>query len=337
MISWFKKSAISLTCLGTCFLASEASAVQFEVFGEWLALKSTVDDTYFVVDSPITTAFPNGSRVNNDPKWHSGWRVGGTVAFGDCDWNCGNNGKFLLAYTNFSQKHTKTVAGDFLWATLGRPDLASQFENYAGFASSQLRNTYHRWDLLYIKEIANVCKLNADIQFGFEGVEIKYNQDVVYDSAVVDGFISERSRSWGFGPELGLGLNYELWDNSCCGFLPGKFSVNVLAAGSLLAGRFNTDNRQFTLDDELVITDFVNVKDHNTTRIIPALHSRFGIAYDLCGSWWGGGLEVGYEFNSYLRAIQRSVWLDDTADGVALTNYYNYDLQGLYVSLTVRF
>ena len=79
------------------------------------------------------------------------------------------------------------------------------------------------------------------------------------------------------------------------------------------------------------------MEDEHTWRIMPALHARVGLDYLIRGSWVGVSVGVGYEFNSYLRALTRVTFPDDVSDGLCMTNYYNFDMQGLIVSAALAF
>ena len=97
-------------------------------------------------------------------------------------------------------------------------------------------------------------------------------------------------------------------------------------------GRAKTENAQV-----LAGASQLNTKDQHTGRITPALHARAGINYALSGRWVGGSLGIGYEFNTYIRALARTVFADDVADGLCTTSYYNFDIQGMYLTGTFTF
>lgn len=128
----------------------------WKIGADFLYLKPSVDDTYFVIGSPVTTAFPNGTRYHNDFEFTPAFRVFGGFSFCDC------NKEIVLSYTRLSQTQQRTITGDFLWATIGRADLVSAFENYTGSASSDLDLLYQRIDALYSQQVANCCGLNFD-------------------------------------------------------------------------------------------------------------------------------------------------------------------------------
>lgn len=309
---------------------SHAGAGEWEINAQFLLLKPTFDDTYFVIKSPTSTTFPNGEREHNDFHFEPGFRVGAAYSFCDCP------RELLVSYTYLEDDHTKTITGTNLWGTLGRPDFTSGFENFAGSAQSKLDFLYQRLDALYAQEIYNCCGLDVYVQAGLEAAYVRLQEDYAYTNvptigAPTIGRIDQRSRTSGVGPELGFALDYDFCQSSY-----GSFSITFLASGSLLASDSSTRG-QNTVFDGTVTDTLLNVKDRSTWRVIPALHARAGLNYDVRWSCFDLGLEVGYEFSSYLRALSRAGFPDDVADGLAFTHYYNFDVQGLYVSASFRF
>lgn len=297
---------------------------QFRVTGEYLYLLPTIDDSAFVINSPVTSTFPNGKRENNNPQYHSGYRVGAGYSFCDCD------SELLAAYTYLQFDQSKNVSGDFLWATLGRADFASAFENYAGTASSKLKFRYQRIDALYAHQLYDRCNLDVAILFGIEGAELRLKERYNYASVTNAGTVNQYSKISGLGPQFGFALNYLLY--KFCGCLPGTLSFNVGSSASLLMSdsKVNSSN---TLDDLLLL----DVSNQKSWRVIPALHANVGLSFDTNISCYQATLKVGYEFSSYLRGLTRLSFPDDVADSLSYNNYYNFDVQGLYVSGSFRF
>lgn len=282
------------------------------------------DDTYFVTKSSETSNYPQGRRHNNDPHYHSGFRVAGVYSFCECD------REFYLDYTHLGVSQRKTVNGDFLWASLGRPDFTSSFENYTGDAKSHLKFNYNRADALLEQLIFCGCDYNLRLLFGLEYANFYLRESYRYDSQTTFGTIRQKNYTWGIGPEVGFSFDYRI-----CQFLdcfPGAFSINVVSSGSILSGK--TNNRE---NNVLQGNQILNVKDRGSWRLIPAFHARVGLNYTVCICDNEAAFEVGYEFDTYSRGLARVTYPDDVADGLAETNYYNFDLQGLYVSATYCF
>lgn len=319
----FLCSALVILGSGALFATIHPSPGGWGITGEYLYLMPTVDDTYFVISSPETTTFPNGKRINNEFNFDSGYRVGGVYAFCECD------REISVAYSYLSNKRNKTVTGDFLWATLGNPDFASSFENYTGTAHSHLNLRYERLDALFAQKVYDCCDLSLRLQFGLEYAQLKLHENHTYESTVI-GTTSQNSKAWGVGPQLGVEVDYQICQFYDC--MPGILSFNVISSGSILAGETKT-----SVTNVLTGATILDVSDRKGCRVIPAFHTRFGFNYATCLCGYGMNIEVGYEFNSYYRGLARTVFPDDVADGLCTTQYYNYDVQGLYVSASVSF
>lgn len=300
----------------------------WRISGDFLYFLPTFDDTYFVIDSGIATASPNGKRLNNDFNFKPGFRVGAEYAC--CDSRRGIQG----FYSRVSASEHRTVSGEHLWATLGRPDLTSSFEDYSGTASSRLSMLYQSADLNYSQQILNTCGLYFYIQPGIEYAYLRLEENYEYELTVTDveGEIKQKSRGWGVGPQIGLGMDYNFYQGSLTCTTTHAITGTSLFSGSILMGRGKTKNHQ-VLDDVTVL----NVRDEHTWKTIPALHARLGLNYIIQASCFGVSLGVGYEFNTYIRALSRVIFSDDVADALCNTNYYNFDLQGLTVSGAVSF
>lgn len=320
-------SILAVLCSGG-LSASHIQPGGWEVSADFLWLMPTLDDTYFVIDAPIATAFPTGERRNNDFDFHPGFRV--DVGFGFCD--CDRYAK--IDYAWLGAKENTTFSGPFLWATIGRPDVISGFEAFAGSASSELNFLYERIDAYVGQRVYDCCGLNVDLNFGLEFVYLRLRENYEYVEALTVPIIAEiaqRSRTWGVGPQFGVDLYWEIYQ--MCGCSPGTLSVHIGSSGSILASR--TDTRNFQTLQGAVLLD---THDEDTWRLLPALHAKVGLSYDTnLFSCYETSFEVGYEFNSYLRGLSRTIWPDNVADGLVYTNYYNFDVQGLYVSLAVGF
>lgn len=311
-------------CTGTTFATNHVAPGSWGLDIEYLYMKPTVDDTYFVIKQPSDTNNPIGSRINNDFDFHSGFRVG--VAYGFCE--CG---ELQAYYTRLSAKQTKTVTGENLYITRGSSHFAENFELFEGSATSDLRLLYERVDANYDQLVYDCCGLDIYMNFGLEYAFLRFQEAYIYSGGGSINFGTEHSRTWGVGPQLGFEFDYKLCEFS--NTMPGILSLNFLSSGSLLVGEGKSTTINIA-DEEI----FVDVTDRSTTRIIPALHSRVALKYSTCFSnCFGASFEIGYEFNSYLRGMSRINFESSDALGLSTTNYYNFDVQGLFISALVSF
>ncbi len=146
---WFSLIVLS------CFLSSPLLAFlhpgpcEWVVEGEFLYLLPSVDDTFFVAQGVFDdTAFIDGERFGNDFKFHPGFRVGAGRGLG-CD------REVQFHYTRFRESHTRTISGDSLFATMGTPELVDVFDDYIGFAQSDLDLLYQQYQLSFGYQFLN--------------------------------------------------------------------------------------------------------------------------------------------------------------------------------------
>lgn len=336
MLKFFRLFLLCFLFKGALFAYTHPCSGEWLIEADYLFLLPSVDDTYFVLNASQDGVFPDGTREQNDFDFQSGFRVGGAYGFCDC------NRELRGYYTRLRATQSRTVNGDFLWPTVGRPNTIVSFESFPGSASSDLDLLYQRADGFFAQKIFCCCGLDLYLQGGLEFAYIRLHEDIDYNDLEVGetgtrAQIFRKSRAWGIGPQLGLELGYEICQFSCC--LPSKLSVVGYASGSLLASQ--TRDKEFeqnVVNNTGQVVPRGNTVDEHTWRIIPALHAQIGLNYEMCFSCFGASLEVGYEFNSYLRALSR---LDFPAFAEAIsltyTHFVNFDVQGLYVAGTITF
>lgn len=322
----FLCSALVVFSTGSLCANIHPAPGSFGVTGEYLYLLPTFDDTYFVTKSGATSTFPTGERHHNDFNFNSGYRITGVYAFCGCE--CPR--ELIVSWAQLDAKQSKTVSGSFLWGTLGRADFASSFENYAGTAKSTLKADYDRLDGFFSQQVYNCCDLDIRLLGGFEYADLQLKEKYTYVNGQTVGTIHQKAKTWGIGPELGASFNYQICQFTDC--LPGTLSLNVVTTGSLLVSESKTKD-----NNVLAGADVLSVHDEKTWRVVPALHTRVGLNYDTCVCAYDTSVEVGYEFNSYYRGQARTVYPDDVADGLCQTQYYNFDVQGMYVAVSVGF
>ncbi len=312
--------------------------------GDYLYLLPTVDDTYFVIDSPVETAtslsasYPNGKRKNNDFGFHSGFRVGAEFAM------CHGKRELEAYYTYFSAHKSRHVSGDFLSATLGPSGIGADLQDYPGTASSKLNLLYERLDVDLSQHVVNAAGVQFYVKTGLEYAYTHFNEKYLYSqpSAILEGFLSQKSKFWGIGPQFGLGVDYNFYESPSCESCRQVFSITGLFSGSLLVGQrkgkvFSSESF-ISSETGLPFTQLLaDIKDEKTTRIVPALHGRVGLSYTVRSQSAGFTAEVGYEFNSYIRGLTRTLFINGGSTSDCLSDYYNFDVQGLYASAGVSF
>jgi hypothetical protein len=335
------KYLIAGACLlSTTLLANAHPAPgQWSVTGEYLYLKPSIDDTYFVIKSPTPedNVLVWGDEINNNFKFSSGYRVGLAYAFCECD------RELSFSYSHLDANHKKRVRGEFLNPSVGIEDFSYYLTNYSGTAASKLHARYQRFDALFSQKIFQCCGTDIRLVLGLEYADLKAGQKMRYRQedqtcdeegfCVFSGKVKQHSKTWGVGPEVGIDFDYDLCQLSTC--LPGGLSLNFVSTGSLLLGeskshlafRYKTSEGNYPFD----------VRQQKSTRIIPAYHAKLGINYDFCLCNWEGSVGVGYEFNTYLRSLLRTNNAGFYGYGLTSHEYNDFDLQGFFASLSVRY
>lgn len=322
---------LALSAGSLAFAGHHPAPGQYAVSADFLFLKPSVDDTYFVLKGAAGNANPNGQRANNDFDFEPGFRVGAVYALCDC------NQAIEAHYSYLDANQNRTITGTGLWATVGRSDFASGFNNFTGAASSRNHTLYQNADLSLSQQFYCSPCLDSYVKFGLEYAYFNFHEHYRFDNTTAGtaGEIAQKSRAWGIGPQVGFDVDYDLYQNCYC--LPGTLSLCFGGSGGLLAAESNTTAFNRTIAAGGAATTILDSGDETTWRLIPALHARIGLNYSTSFGCYDASFGLGYEFTSYIRGVSRTAWTDDVADGLVQTHYYNYDLQGLYVSAQVAF
>jgi hypothetical protein len=245
-----------------------ATPNRFTVTGEYLALKAGVGDTGFVLNAGVTSVTPIGTKISNDPDFNSAYRVGVGYEFG------GTNRAINASYTHLGDTTNKAVAGTNLWATVGRPDLTSSFENYSGSATSSIRTSYDRVDVLF-SEPVKWFDARVALLYGLEYAKIRVNENIAYNNPTfagvgVFGSVSNSSSVEGIGPQIGASVDYDLLRGSSS--IPGVLSVNAVSTGSILYAKAGTATVQSAVTGAggVVPGAGMSVADENSTTSTPS-------------------------------------------------------------------
>lgn len=324
----FKRLCLYSTLLaaatGSVFATSHPRPGSWVFDAEYLYLNPSIDDTYFVLDAPLLAG---GTKQNNDFNFHSGFRVGAIWALCEC------NTELEVYYTYLKSNDKRTVTGPTLTPVIGSPLFIADVGVVDGSATSHLHDLYQRGDFFVSTGVFPNCCVDFRVLAGVEYAYHRINEYASYTSlGVLTGTVYHRSRLSGAGPQLGFEVDYPLW--TTCGCYPGTLSLDFISTASLLASR-SSERSNNTIVAGVSILDVV---DRHTWRVIPAFHARVGLNYATWFDCFGASLEVGYQIDTYVRAVTREQFLATTdIAGAAVTNYYNYSVQGLYVAGNVSF
>jgi hypothetical protein len=329
MVRTMLRLLVVLIGCATSLSASDFLRSRWTVGVEYLYLKPSVDDTYFVISGiPNDSGIPNGKKFNNDFGFHSGWGLYGKYNF------CDSCLAFTVDYKQLQAKAHKAVNGSGVWGVNGPPVTLQPVQFGSGTAVSNNTLFYQRIDAL-LSQTKNYCGFGLSFYEGLEVANIWFRQKVNYVGVDDEGISSpvstkNSSQLWGGGPQFGLDGYYELLHCRHC--MPGVLSLKALATGSLLVSHTKQEVNVNMGDIGAYIVD-----DDSTWRIIPALHARVGLNYTSCLCNTLVALELGYQFDFYHKGIARETFTDSASPGAAFVEYLDLGLQGLYIALNVGF
>lgn len=291
---------------------------------QFLYLLPSIDDTSFVLRGTDANGNESGDLHHNDFEFQPAFRIGVGLGTSRCR-------DVFFHYTFLHEKQNKTITGSGLWATQGDIVLGETFDNYTGFASSHLNLMYQQFELLFSRQILPGNPMNLNFLLGFEIPNLRLAEKIIYQSAALRGEITRQNNTWGIGPEFGFEVDYDyfgftFWRPSC-------FMITGAVRGALLAGRVHQNSQSDSLSGTGITFEANNPP---TWRVIPALHAKVGLNYALFCTCCATALEIGYEFTSYFRGLGRIIQHGEFT-ALEFTNYYNFDLQGLYVALDFGF
>jgi hypothetical protein len=234
-------------------------------------------------------------------------------------------------------------------------------------AKERARIEYNMVDGVVATRTMKGCDLWLRGYAGIRWAQICVNKCVDYQGSVASFFIANdgagvanaqqfagnlrsdphsRAEVWGVGPRVGMDLRYDI----ACGF-----GLGAHVGASLLVGeacyRFAQDINysdieyspvfaaQLPLTTDFPFTDLnetafnapVSVHSNSHCHLIPEIDARLGLNYLFCcGDCFSLLIEVGWEFVSYINAIARVAFDDETGHGREVCESYNMD--GLYAS-----
>lgn len=332
-------SLLLLACAGSLFAYSHPCPGGWSLDAEYLFLWPSIDASYFVIQSDTRPVGNQviGERKTNDFDFQSGFRVGGVYTLCDC---C--ELELHAYYTRLRAQHERTVSNGFLFATTGSAAFDPTFQGFTGSAHSNEHLLYQRVDAFLEKHLCQ-CDCYCPLDFYFEaGVVWSYihpKTDLLYQANPIEDGLSQgptrdasttfQSKIYGIGPQIGLEFDYGFCELSPC-FCSGKLSLVGFTSGSLLISRADGSSQSFNFS----LTS--DVRDEHSWRIIPNFYARIGLNYEACFSCFDASIEVGYELNSYIRAIPLAISTATNASRI-FTNFYNFNVQGLYVAVNFGF
>ncbi len=308
---------------------------RFAVAGEYLYFFNGSDQTYFATETrsvPNLGEMPNNSRYANEQEWHSGYRA--ELAYGFCF----SPSQLQIRGTwipQFSESRTITPTGTepLLFPAQGQ-GIIDEAGEVATFTSISVTNTFtfYSIDALYAHNIYCSPRFRLDLKEGLECSNISFTE---HQTLVSSPNITHKwnSRSQNIGPVFALASHLNLWRN---------LSFEFTGTGAVLASR-KSASLSFV---NPALPEFSSLFDDHRWFVIPACDLRAGLQYAFKICRFCLNVEVGYEFLSYFRGLER-ISLNDgpnfdgvgaiIATGFSRNDYFNFAMHGLYVQAGIAF
>lgn len=287
---------------------------EFGVYGEWIYFQPKFDNSYFVLDGAASALGGGGTRIKNEPNYHSGFRVGADFVF------CST--AVDLRYTQLTESYSKNVTGN-LFALVGDGTFVDLTLTNA-FADSSFK--YYAGQALLSQRIFDWCALGCDVHAGAHYAYLSNHNTFSFAPSATPRIVKEKASYWGVGPELGLDLDFNL---GCDFAIVGRASTALLLGRSKSTLHINQDI-------------FVNFENESDWRFVPIQNYRLGVNYCLNPSCWyvKFTIEAGYELLTYFRAFDTIVNrgnIDNARDLESFDTFSDVGMNGPYVNLEISF
>lgn len=274
----------------------------------------TNDSTYGINATTATgVVYPSGSVVQNAPKYKFGGSIGLGYFFSDSTINVD------ATYTSTRANRTDTTTSIF--PNLLVPAVAGGAVD--GFGSSYYNFKYDFANL----EIGSLTRINCNglilnPQVGLSWARLNGEQFVSYGIPASPSAYQD-SRFHGFGPSIGLDLNYVVCNPI---FLTGTIRYSGLV-GDLKS----------SYDSSRVGGTAVNVTNESQEGFVSLIQSELALGYDFNFSdMFCGNFAIGYQLTKAIDSVQRFRF-EDTASSAFITPIFNKSIHGYFARLTMDF
>ncbi len=323
--------------------------MSYEFYGAWLFLQPNGSNLYYAAeaipfdpDIAVPAVSPNWEIKEIDPNYHSGFEIGTIFLFRNTNIDIKLNWERLHAKDTDSVK----VASSNMVGPLF--DIGPNSTGY-GQAKGKLRSHFDAVNLNVGKKICFFNRLYMDFDAGVGFVRIKQNLKSNYSNTTgtIARSVATNSQFIGAGPQLGIYYDYRIVDNL---FFTGNTDL------SLLMGQMKNHTRYKSFSPDLTALGIPQPNTQKTSvpnraQLVPGFEQKLGFSYVAVWKRATIALEIGYQCQIYIDAIQS---IDMTAPQVLPTlltvsptagvyavgferTLSNYILTGPYASLGVAF
>jgi hypothetical protein len=302
----------------------------FAFAGEFLMMRSSIDQPYFVINS-TNALVPTGSREANNQGWHKGYRVEGIYRLPCVMTDLRARWTHIPHFTD-----KNTISGTFIDAVFGLPE--PQTAGVLGQAQIRQDFNFFYLDLIAGQILFDYCNFLFIFQAGVQYGYASFNEEVLFStlSPAQLRILQNACTVSGWGPELGIDFSYQIWR---CLRIVGRGSTALLVS-----------KRKTTFFDNGTLPD-ASIRNTTYTFLIPTANLRLGINLrNPCDfrRWFNCSplaylacldieIEAGYEVMLFHRALDRMFFVDDLSIGVSTDELMDLSFHGPYVRLGIYF
>lgn len=277
----------------------------------------------------------DGSVLDIDSDYDSGWRATLGYRFDSDGCNSCNRPEFLVTYTTFKTEQDDSYIGS-LRASFITADNTEDNDTDNGtnditpddLATSA--NASFDFDLSTLDfQLAQTFSLTRTLDMRFAAIARIASMDeefrVTYNGGDF-GAAYTAFRNWDYsGAGLMLGTQMD-WK------LTNRLSLNVGGRGGALLGR--RESRYFFPDDEVGLPTDVR---HNTTRLTPVIEMAAMLNYsrDFCG--WSFNMGAGYEFTNYFNMADDRLFTDSHQEAMNVNSVRDLSLDGFVARISMNY
>lgn len=242
---------------------------------------------------------PGGPGHKNNFDYTSGYRINALYRIDNC----------LFSESGLRFTHLPTTHQNKRINFSSSPLFSNSLSNH--------RLTYYAADLYGTIPVFEICRLSLFVQPGLHYAFMDFKSRLQFSN--LNQFLSEKSQTWGAGPELGFNLIYKFCD---CLSIKGNFLGGLLI--SRAKARFSMEN--------------IGLNSHSRplVKVFPFWETRLSLCYSICLKKYQIDMELGYEYLSYPNYIDR-IQYPSNGSTVVDNVFSNFDFQGPFVSVSLNF
>ncbi len=339
-----------------CMEPDPCCGVSYELYGDILILQPNGSHFYYGAEAigidpniPLGVLSPNWNILEINPDYHLGFEVGASVLFKNSNINVELNWERV----NSNDKDTfvaADVTGDMVGPLFDIGPNSSAYQ----VATGKVTSRFDEARLNFGKKFSFCDRLYTNFYAGVDFARIKQTMSSTFSNFAdtVSRTISGTSTFTGGGPDVGINYDYRMFDHF---FFTGN-SAFSLFMGQLKNNNTFTSFSPFVASVGNPVPNIQKTYVKNRAQLVPGFEQKLGFSYQMIWDSVSLNLEIGYQCQVYINAIQtvdmasgQAVPTDIgviPADEIPGTGVYalgfartlsNYILTGPYASLALDF